>query len=1014
MQRFDCLAADAPLLGWHLLEASAGTGKTFAIEHIFARLLLEGHYQVEEILVVTFTRAATRQLKERIHQNLVKIEKILSSSEEEAPFPYLAPLKDSVDALRRIRDALRGFDRVCIFTIHGFCFRMMQEFALETNFAMSQGQEISSFEMTKRMKKEAISFLKKEVSLDILCPEQISFLLSSYDTLEDLAKEILRSKKEKAVSFSESHKRFQKEVSSYMSIDDHLLIDDFLSLKEQYKGFVAEFESHVKTLGCALSYPGDPCHFRKLLREKGDIFRFVSLKNRKVKAKEVSLHYPRFFEWAELHIAPIIDEAISKKNILANVYLEWEKWEETVLFNQGICSFDAILSWMAKAINIDVFKKNIASRFQAVMIDEFQDTDPLQWDIFREIFLKEPCKTIYLVGDPKQSIYRFRSADVYTYFFAKNYLGKRNCYHLDTNYRSTQEMVGSLNALFSRQWLSLPQIGSNIEYVPVRAGLSISSDFQDEKKAVHWMVKPDDVDDEDVFFSYAALEIQKLNSKGNYSIAILVKDRYEMQRASFILKKERIVFVCKSHETLGQTDAFQYVRELFDAIFSPSNESASRIVGFGPFARVFEKGASYWRRFLEENGYVCFCHAFFDSLSLHSDFHQILEALLQWESKEGFSFVGLRRFLDEFETLDAEEGGRKEPEEGLNAVQILTLHVSKGLEFDVVFALGLASASSMKDEDPEERAEKLRQLYVGMTRAKLRLYVPLKIEKGRKRESPMHLFSEIVASHAGSFLTFLETLSEKESISMEILCKAADQSLLSEVSCIDTVSFSSTIRDLSAAFALAKKPIFEPSPVYIQSFSSLTKQKGFFEKQGSSFLEESLPRGKEVGNVVHTLLEELFSSRSPIWKDSLLLDQFIEKQLRITFLAPWTEQIQQMVRDALAYPLFGSFSTFTLKDLECCDVGVEMEFLYLREPHFIKGFIDLVFCYENKLYFLDWKTNVLDNQTVEEAMKEHEYDLQASLYTQALERYFDSKEDFQSSFGGAFYCFIRERKWHYV
>src|ERR1700753_2439124 len=100
MQRFDCLAKETPILGPHFLEASAGTGKTFAIEHVVARLLLQGRHTLEQILVVTFTRAAARELKLRIRSNL---DKIVSGS----VLPYLSEDAD----IAKIQDALASFDR---------------------------------------------------------------------------------------------------------------------------------------------------------------------------------------------------------------------------------------------------------------------------------------------------------------------------------------------------------------------------------------------------------------------------------------------------------------------------------------------------------------------------------------------------------------------------------------------------------------------------------------------------------------------------------------------------------------------------------------------------------------------------------------------------------------------------------------------------------------------------------------------------------------------------------------
>src|SRR3989338_849715 len=119
MKRFDCLALDCPLFGPHLLEASAGTGKTFSIEHIFVRLILE-KVGVEKILAVTFTRAATRELKARIRSNLEKALECIQS--QNSSWEYLQPHFGSEEAIRLLADALATFDQCQIFTIHGFCF----------------------------------------------------------------------------------------------------------------------------------------------------------------------------------------------------------------------------------------------------------------------------------------------------------------------------------------------------------------------------------------------------------------------------------------------------------------------------------------------------------------------------------------------------------------------------------------------------------------------------------------------------------------------------------------------------------------------------------------------------------------------------------------------------------------------------------------------------------------------------------------------------------------------------
>src|SRR5271169_3967324 len=126
MSSFDILSRTVPLQRRLFLEASAGTGKTFTIEHLVVRLLLETEMTLDQILVVTFTRAATRELKERIRANLEKV--------CERKFDYLKNITD--EQLEKSKTALLTFDRSQIFTIHSFCSRLLQEFAFEASVGL--------------------------------------------------------------------------------------------------------------------------------------------------------------------------------------------------------------------------------------------------------------------------------------------------------------------------------------------------------------------------------------------------------------------------------------------------------------------------------------------------------------------------------------------------------------------------------------------------------------------------------------------------------------------------------------------------------------------------------------------------------------------------------------------------------------------------------------------------------------------------------------------------------------
>ena len=190
MRTFDCTAQDCPIFGPHLLEASAGTGKTFAIEHVFVRLILESGenpIELEQILAVTFTRAAARELRARIRANL---DRAIASSDWE----YLRSFANSQEAFRHLREARGVFDRCQIFTIHGFCYRILQEFAFEANLKFSFPDPEGPQQISKRMRREVSHFLEK-IDGDLLCPEQMAHLLKGYDSIGELGKALLKAER---------------------------------------------------------------------------------------------------------------------------------------------------------------------------------------------------------------------------------------------------------------------------------------------------------------------------------------------------------------------------------------------------------------------------------------------------------------------------------------------------------------------------------------------------------------------------------------------------------------------------------------------------------------------------------------------------------------------------------------------------------------------------------------------------------------------------------------------------
>ena len=195
---------------------------------------------------------------------------------------------------------------------------------------------------------------------------------------------------------------------------------------------------------------------------------------------------------------------------------EIRKKSEEVLELQEMSTPDEILKKMKENIkNLHFFQK-VSSRYRAVIVDEFQDTDPLQWHIFETLFITSapPIPALYLVGDPKQSIYSFRNADLPTYYRAAEKIGSIS--YLDTNYRSEPTLITMLNGLFAED--------RGLSYRPVHFPTnSTDTPFDDDKKPLHFFIGekkreneknwPSAEMEESLFYPFITNEIHSLIQK---------------------------------------------------------------------------------------------------------------------------------------------------------------------------------------------------------------------------------------------------------------------------------------------------------------------------------------------------------------------------------------------------------------------------------------------------------------------------------------------------------------------
>lgn len=310
----------AGLRGRWLVEASAGTGKTFALERIVLRLVIEEAVAIDKILVVTFTNAATAELRERVRALFYKAASTLKNGDERSEFEAFFERSRSRkhDPAVLIESALEHFDEASILTIHGFCQKMLSEFiftragAYDVEFVSDTGFED---EVTQ-------AFLRRE--LPALTPEQRAVVLE-WKSLPKLLSKL---------------GEHGSSVKPKAWIDSDDLCDP--TLKALFERFLEE----------------GPRRVRELERQ------------------------------------------------------------------HGVKSFSALLTEMYSLVKSgDSALERIRNRYDAVLIDEFQDTDRVQYRIFKTLFLAdvpEAPKSVFFVGDPKQAIYAFRGAELDVYLQARN------------------------------------------------------------------------------------------------------------------------------------------------------------------------------------------------------------------------------------------------------------------------------------------------------------------------------------------------------------------------------------------------------------------------------------------------------------------------------------------------------------------------------------------------------------------------------------------------------------------
>lgn len=739
-----------PLNGERLIEASAGTGKTWTIAALYLRLLLglggQSAYvrpvNVEELLVVTFTEAATEELRGRIRSNIheLRIACLRNSTDNSLYASLLAEIPDLEEAARVLLLAERQMDEAAVFTIHGFCQRMLSLNAFESGMLFEQ----QLIEDESRLRFQACADFWRRHCYPL--PREVAEAIhASWSGPEALLQSIDRYLQGEAPTFRTPP-------------SDQTLIARHQQIMAQLADLKAQWLSSVAALGDILENADlDRRKFNRgnqgkwiekittwamqaqtgyVLPEALEKFASSFLLSRTKEGGNAPTH-PVFDTIETLIIAPPSLDDI----VIARAMAEIRNAVAREKQRRGEMGFDDMLRRLDEALqgeNGDALAAAIRQRFPVAMIDEFQDTDPQQYRIFRRIWHKQPETALLLIGDPKQAIYAFRGADIFTYMRARSDVSAH--YTLNTNWRSAPGMVESVNRLFSLT--ENPFMFNEIPFLPVQSAernhrlrFELNGELQPAMR--FWLMPGNNVgagEYQSFMARQCAGQIRDWLSAGQRGdallwrgensrpveasdITVLVRNRQEASLVRDALYALGIPSVYLSNrDSVFETPEAQEMLWLLQAVLAPERESTLRsalaCALFGLNAQDIERlnldefawdevveEFSRYRQLWQLRGVMAMLRALMSARHIAENLLATpggerrltdilhLSELLQEAAGQLESEHALVRWLSQ-QISDPDSGSSSQQmrlESDKHLVQIVTIHKSKGLEYALVW-----------------------------------------------------------------------------------------------------------------------------------------------------------------------------------------------------------------------------------------------------------------------------------------------------------------------------------------
>jgi len=1101
-----------PLDRCAVIEASAGTGKTFTLEHLVVELLLTTDVTIDRILVVTFTDKATNELRARLRAKLEE----LRSPGIDAVEPKGEAAHDfwSIDdpVRERLDRALQSFDGASVTTIHAFCQRVLRENAFASG-RMFREQQVDGRDAFTRALREA---LRRDIARD---PERAAWLeaaLRAGRSVEDIEELLWRC------VTSRGDLRPALNPGALARALDAFPVDTARRLGGADE--MRRWGVHPATAKKLASRFYELAGAVERARDAGGLPAYV------LEAEELSLDYliaklssstSRPGPTAELAAAALALARMTPpfssglaQTILSPVRDELARRKREA----GQYDFDDMLGLVADALQgprAASLVEAMRDRWRYVLIDEFQDTDETQWSIFRRGFFEraERSTVLYLVGDAKQSIYRFRGADVFTYVRARDEIVAEGGQQvlLDCNYRATPSLVAANNAIFD-QAAPHPIFTGILEHAPLTCGRTDRTLVDGDGRPVspvHVMRFSESADralpalgermGREIIAITDPFHPWKLDgcALGYSDVFVLTRTAREGRTIGAALRKVGVPVAFYKQDGLFQTDEAKEVRSLLLAIDDPNDrarrlaawltpffglplvdiERARDLPGAHPLVarfhawKVLADARDFDRLFesvVGDTGLVRREIFFGDGERELTNYLHILEILLEHAHGSHATLRDLVYLLsgliDETRLPLDLEGSVQRLDSERRAVQIMTIHKAKGLEAPIVFVAGgfwqpraeavhvyheggrrLAWVGSVRDPEvetcvkAEEREEEQRLMYVALTRAKGRLYLPCAVNEAKAPGEPRRLEPRtlrgayaVVNRRIGDMLESGHPLLSVEDIGIGAppapLASAPPQedgwsppqTLLRDED--DRARFDDLRRRRAGAFVTS----------YTRMRSEWSAPRRAFED--ASWVVDSAPetelRGaRTTGVFLHELLERIpldsfaTSADFDAWRSRSDVSALYDEAMA-------AHRIERTQREHAERLVWSAYTTaLSLPDGRRLEriaaaprVVREMDFVFpMRELDsepsagrvrgYVRGAIDLAFDVDGRTYFVDWKSDSLPSYTPEALERRvHEYyEPQAQLYAVAIGKLLGvrSELEHEARFGGMFYCFLR-------